>query len=109
MNNACKVHYCFSYFVPRPITATSSHTGHIYISLPQILYIDACTLRDEYCLRPGLDVEVPSHLMLQSTEYDTKYIALLCIKAFTVDDEYCLTQLFHQVISSADKKQSGIF
>ena len=47
--------------------------------------------------------------MLQSTEYDTKYIALLCIKAFTVDDEYCLTQLFHQVISSADKKQSGIF
>ena len=61
MNNDCKVHYCFNYFVPRPITAIPSHTGHI--SLPQILYINASTLRDEYCLMPGLDVEVPSNLM----------------------------------------------
>ena len=45
MNNACRVHY-FSYFVPWPTTATPSHTGHI--SLPQILYINASTLRDEY-------------------------------------------------------------
>ena len=78
------------------VTATPSHTGHI--SLPQILYINASTSRDEYCLRPGLDVEVPSILP-----------PILYIKAFTVDDEYCLTQLFHQVISSVEKKQSGIF
>ena len=29
---------------------------------------------------------------------------ILYIKASTVDDEYCLTQLFHQVISLTDKK-----
>ena len=34
---------------------------------------------------------------------------ILYIKASTVDDEYCLTQLFHQVISSADKKWSRIY
>ena len=34
---------------------------------------------------------------------------ILYIKASTVDDEYCLTQLFHQVISLTEKKQSEIF
>ena len=42
--------------------------------------------------------------------YGTKKHPLQSCKSIcTVDDEYCLTQLFHQVISSADKKQSGIF
>ena len=54
MNNGCRGHYCFSYFVPRPITATSSHTGQ-YIT-PQILYMIASTLRDEYCIRPSLSL-----------------------------------------------------
>ena len=34
---------------------------------------------------------------------------ILYIKVSTLDHEYCPTHLFHEGISSADKKQNGIF
>ena len=98
MNNACRIHYCFCYFVPRPITATPSHAGHTVH--PQILYINVSTLHDESCLRPGLDVPSSvnfkvSHLMLQS-KYDTKYIALLLIASHAKRQR--------KIAATADKK-----
>ena len=54
-------------------------------------------------LHPGLHYTA-RHMLIRDQKTATP---ILYIKAFTVDDEYCLTQLFHQVISSADKKQRG--
>ena len=55
-------------------------------------------------LNPGLHYTA-RHLLIRDQKTPTP---ILYIKSSTVDDKYYPTQLFHQVISSADKKQSGI-
>ena len=68
-------------------------------------YFVASILPLYFKIYPGLHYRA-RHLLIRDQKTPPP---ILYIKASTVDDEYCPTQLFHQVISSTDEKQSGIF
>ena len=98
MNNACRVHYCFRYFVPRPIKATPYDTGHT-VSPPDLvhkcIYITRRELSQVWFRRPCSVQFNVLHLMLQS-KYDTKYTALLLIASHAKGQR--------KIVATADKK-----